>query len=153
MKLLYCPSCADAVTMLNDERACMCGACRGRYVGITKMVVSGPAVQVIAFNNLEFVPVRDRAVKATPGKPKDDYHLKANEFEAWMFGPNALAVTKATEQTHRDRSELEANAVIKHYDAVNHVANYVRQMTGDRRRRFLEDVAEEVERLELLSTP
>lgn len=58
MKLLYCPACGDCVTMRPDhDRRCECGACSGRYVGTTKMVVEGRDVQIIAFRNDKFMAV------------------------------------------------------------------------------------------------
>ncbi len=151
MKLLYCPSCGDCVTMrTNHDRICECGACKGRYVGTTKMVVSGRDVQVIAFNNHQFGPAISRAVRAVKGRPKDDYHLPKNEFEAWVFGPNALAVTKGTTQTDRDRRELAATATTTHYDRVTRLTEYLRQFSRETQQRMLADVADELVLLEPL---
>lgn len=146
MKLLYCPGCGDCVTMREEaERSCQCGACSGRYVGNTKMVVSGPDVQVLAFRNDKFMKVMQRAVTAEVTAPSDDYHLKANEFPAWVFGPNALAVTKATEQTPRDVRELAATKTVRYMDDVTRVVDYIRHKAGGQQ--FLADVQEELARL------
>lgn len=110
MKLLLCPHCLDFVNLrVGRERSCECGKCCGHYIMSdptrTKAVVTGPNVQVIGIDNLTFIPVLQRALKARPDDPPDDekdYWLKANEFQAWVFGPNALQVTKATTEHNPD---------------------------------------------------
>jgi hypothetical protein len=160
MKLLYCPGCGDCVTMKETERSCLCGACAGRYVGNTKMVVRGPDVQVLAFANDKFMKVLQRALEAQrhakartsiapeAAQPNDDYHLRENNFSAWVFGPNALAVTKDTQQTPRDVREVAATKTIRYMENVTRVVEYIRHMEDGQT--FLADVQEELERLKPL---
>lgn len=148
VKLLYCPACADCVTLLQDvERSCFCGACRGRYVGIEKAVVSGADVQVIGIDNLQFEPIVRRALVAKPGTPADDYDLKSNTFRAWMFGPNALQVTKETAQTNRDRREVEADKTLKYKQYVDILATFLRKLPAHERDPFIAEALTEVQRL------
>lgn len=110
MKLLFCPHCCDFVTLRDDrDRTCECGKCHGHYITSdpegTKSVVAGPNVQVIGIGNPSFIPVMRRAVAAVPDDPPDDrkdYQRAENFFDAWVFGPNALAVTKQTSERGPD---------------------------------------------------
>jgi hypothetical protein len=148
MKLLYCPSCGDLVNLLNETvRACQCGRCEGQYVGLTKAVVRGPKVQVIAFDNVTFAAVMKKAVAARPGKPRDDYHLAENEFTAWVFGPNALAVTKATGETPRDRQEVAARATLAYAEMVDTLTAYWQRVPPADQARLFADVQAELARL------
>lgn len=53
MKLLYCRECDDVVRLLDDERTCMCGATKGRYLDEKNAVFSGPA-EPFAISNSQF---------------------------------------------------------------------------------------------------
>ena len=148
MKLMYCPTCADAVAMRSErERSCECGACRGQYLGTTKLVVSGPDVQVIGIRNDKFSAVLGRALDAQPGAPANDYHLPKNNFPAWVYGPNALAVTKATTQTPRDVRELAGEKASRHQAQVDRWVSYLRRMPNGAGAAFLADITEEFQRL------
>lgn len=104
MKLLFCPYCVDFVVLrYGYDRSCECTRCKGHYImgdpEQTHAVVSGPQVQVIGIENLSFMSKIKRVVSQMPTSDgRDDYKLPQNFFKAWIFGPNALKVTKDTKE-------------------------------------------------------
>lgn len=54
MKLLFCKSCQDVFRLTGIERACRCGAVRGRYVDDINAVYAGSDAVPLGFKNSIF---------------------------------------------------------------------------------------------------
>lgn len=110
MKLLFCANCRDVLKLQSPKakrRTCACGACSGWYLtddpAEPRAVVKGDYVQVIALSNDSLFPTIYRVATERPRNlgcdrytAKDDYCLAANQIDAWVYGPNALEVTRNT---------------------------------------------------------
>ena len=153
MKLLYCPQCGDLVALRAKNRTCACGHASGQYLGRTKAVVRGKDVQVLALANDRFDTLMKQAVRATPTTSGDDYRLPENELTAWIFGPNALAVTRDSVETDRDRKEIAAAQTITFSDTVDYMAKYLNAWPRAERERFTDALREELRRLAPLAAP
>jgi hypothetical protein len=73
--------------------------------------------------------------------------VKANECPAWVFGPNALLVTKATVETSRDRQEVAARATLEYANMVDSLTAYFQRLPPADRDRLFADVRAELTRL------
>ena len=122
MKLVFCANCRDVLKMQSPKakrRTCACGACSGWYLtddpAEPRAVVHGNYAQVIAISNDSLFPAIYRVATERAGNigrdhytTKDDYCLAANQIEAWVYGPNALEVTRnSTLKTKRTESPRE----------------------------------------------
>lgn len=63
MKLLYCKDCGDVFSMRYEERACICGKSKGKYLDNLNAEFSGPALP-LGFHNSSF----SHALKNQPEK-------------------------------------------------------------------------------------
>lgn len=122
MKLLLCTNCRDVLKLQSPKakrRTCACGACSGWYLTADptepRAVVRGDYAQVIALSNDSLFPAIYRVATERPRNlgldrytTKDDYCLAANQIQAWVYGPNALEVTRnTTMKTPRTESPRE----------------------------------------------
>ena len=153
MKLLYCPQCGDLVALRAKTRTCACGHASGQYLGRTKAVVRGKDVQVLALASDRFDTLMKQAVRAKPTTSGDDYRLAENELTAWIFGPNALAVTRDSVETDRDRAEVAAARTIKFSETLDNLARYLNRWPRADRDRFPAALREELRRLAPLAAP
>jgi hypothetical protein len=58
MKLLHCPQCNDIVALHTQERSCLCGKAKGKYINNQRAEVSGG--HILGINNREFLSTRER---------------------------------------------------------------------------------------------
>ena len=124
MKLIFCARCRDVLKMTppTATRTCLCGRSSGHYLtndpDETRSVISGPA-RVIAIDNTTLYPIMLRVCAERADNigldryvGRDDYWLKENELNAWVFGPNAQEVTRnTTAKTPRTVSARESRVV------------------------------------------
>ncbi len=124
MKLLFCAYCRDVLKLQSPamkKRTCACGRSAGHYLTTdpadARAVVTGDYVQVIAIANDSLLRVsygvaveRPRNLGLDRYTTKDDYWLEQHEIAAWMYGPNALEVTRnTTAKTPRSISPTPAS--------------------------------------------
>lgn len=67
MKLLYCLECGDVYSMRSEERNCVCGKTKGRYLDNLNAVFSGPAIP-LGFHNNAFKWALDHQPEMAMGK-------------------------------------------------------------------------------------
>ena len=109
MKLVLCVFCRDVVKMTPPavRRKCLCGRSSGYYLtdnpADPRSVVEGEHAQIIAISNTSLFRIVRRVVKGKPDNfgrdhyvGRDDYWLKRNTLDAWVYGPNAREVTRNT---------------------------------------------------------
>ena len=65
MKLLYCKDCSDLIELNLNERTCICGKTKGRYIDNVNAVYSGNCIPMGVNNN--FLLVARRLYEEFPG--------------------------------------------------------------------------------------
>jgi len=55
MKLLFCSSCGDVFAIHKQERSCLCGKTKGRYLDNVNAVYSGTGAVPLGFHNQDFI--------------------------------------------------------------------------------------------------
>jgi hypothetical protein len=85
MKLLLCVNCQDVIRLIhNEERTCLCGRVKGKYLDEINAVYSGDSAIPIGFNNSDLSCALQEQPKSGMGK----------RFEAFVIPQECLTFKK-----------------------------------------------------------
>ena len=89
MKLIFCPECAEIVTLKKNNRSCGCGKSGGHYVDDSQAEIRGLAVP-IGIDNRSF----DAALRRQRFADRDGDNPDGSIFTAWIIPADTETIKK-----------------------------------------------------------
>lgn len=113
MKLLLCLKCSDIFSLRMEERLCVCGLTKGKYIDNLNAEVSGPCMP-IGFANDSFIRSL-RMQRAENKYQKEPTCCQGVDFEAFFIHNCASSVKRTDKLENHIQSDKEQQAEMKNF--------------------------------------